>query len=44
VWTDAGVWEAVKGAEDVAQTTATLPLAFKSRLTSGGGGGARIPP
>ena len=44
VWTDAGLWEAVKGAEDVAQTTATLPLAFKSRLTSGGGGGARILP
>ena len=44
VWTDAGLWEAVKGAEDVAQTTATLPLAFKSRLTAGGGGGARILP
>jgi len=44
VWTDAGVWEAVKGAEDVAQTTATLPLAFKQRLTAGGGGGARILP
>jgi len=44
VWTDAGVWEAVKGAEDVAQTTATLPLAFKGRLTAGGGGGARILP
>ena len=44
VWTDKGVWEAVKGAEDVAQTTATLPLAFKSRLRAGGGGGARILP
>jgi vacuolar-type H+-ATPase subunit H len=44
VWTDAGVWEAVKGAEDVAQTTATLPLAFKQRLTAGGGGGANILP
>ena len=44
VWTDAGVWEAVKGAEDVAQTTATLPLAFKGRLTAGGGRGARILP
>ena len=44
VWTDDGVWEAVKGAEDVAQTTATLPIAFKQRLTSGGGGGANILP
>jgi hypothetical protein len=44
VWTDEGVWEAVRGAEDVAQTTATLPLAFKSRLTAGGGGGANILP
>ena len=44
VWTDAGVWEAVKGADDVAQTTATLPLAFKQRLTTGGGGGANILP
>jgi hypothetical protein len=44
VWTDEGVWEAVRGAEDVAQTTATLPLAFKGRLTAGGGGGARILP
>ena len=44
VWTDAGVWEAVKGAEDVAQTTATLPLAFKSRFTQGGGVGANILP
>ena len=44
VWTDDGVWEAVRGAEDVAQTTATLPLAFKGRLTAGGGGGARILP
>ncbi len=44
VWTDQGVWEAVRGAEDVAQTTATLPLAFKGRLTAGGGGGARILP
>ncbi len=44
VWTDAGVWEAVKGAEDVAQTTATLPLAFKSRFTQGRGVGANILP
>ncbi len=44
VWTDAGVWEAVKGAEDVAQTTATLPLAFKSRFTQGKGVGANILP
>ncbi len=44
VWTDAGVWEAVKGAEDVAQTTATLPLAFKSRFTQGNGVGANILP
>ncbi len=44
VWTDAGIWEAVKGAEDVAQTTATLPLAFKGRLTAGGGRGASILP
>ena len=44
VWTKDGVWEAVKGVEDVAQTTATLPLAFKQRLTAGGGGGARILP
>ena len=44
VWTDAGVWEAVKGVEDVAQTTATLPLAFKSRFTQGRGVGANILP
>ena len=44
VWTDQGLWEAVRGAEDVAQTTATLPLAFKSRLTKGGGNGASILP
>jgi len=44
VWTDQGLWEAVKGAEDVAQTTATLPLAFKQRLTKGGGNGASILP
>ncbi len=44
VWTDAGVWEAVRGAEDVAQTTATLPLAFKNRFTQGGGVGANILP
>jgi hypothetical protein len=44
VWTDQGLWEAVRGAEDVAQTTATLPLAFKQRLTKGGGNGASILP
>jgi hypothetical protein len=44
VWTKEGVWEAVRGVDDVAQTTATLPLAFKQRLTAGGGGGARILP
>jgi hypothetical protein len=44
VWTDEGLWEAVRGVDDVAQTTATLPLAFKGRLTAGGGGGARILP
>jgi hypothetical protein len=44
VWCDDGTWHAVKGAEDVAQTTATLPLAFKSRFTKGGGAGANILP
>ena len=44
VWTDAGVWEAVKGAEDVAQTTATLPLAFKGRFTDGGSRANVLPP
>jgi hypothetical protein len=44
VWTTEGVWEAVRGADDVAQTTATLPLAFKQRLTRGGGNGANILP
>lgn len=44
VWCDDGTWHAVKGAEDVAQTTATLPLAFKSRFTRGGGAGANILP
>ncbi len=44
VWTDKGLWEAVRGAEDVAQTTATLPLAFKSRFTKGRGVGANILP
>jgi len=44
VWTTEGVWEAVRGEEDVAQTTATLPLAFKQRLTKGGGNGASILP
>ncbi len=44
VWTGQGSWEAVKGVEDAAQTTATLPLAFRYRLTAGGGNGARILP
>ncbi len=44
VWTGQGSWEAVKGVEDAAQTTATLPLAFRNRLTAGGGNGARILP
>jgi hypothetical protein len=44
VYTDLQIWEAVKGVEDVAQTTATLPLAFKQRLTAGGGNGANILP
>ena len=43
VWTDAGVWEAVRGVDDVAQTTATLPLAFKNRLFDGGGANV-LPP
>ena len=44
VWTDNGVWEAVRGVDDVAQTTATLPLAYKQRLTAGGGNGANLLP
>jgi hypothetical protein len=44
VWTGQGLWEAIRGVDDVAQTTATLPLAFRYRLTAGGGGGARILP
>ena len=44
VWCDDGLWHAVKGAEDVAQTTATLPLAFKGRLVDGRGSGNILPP
>jgi hypothetical protein len=44
VWTTDGMWEAVRGAEDVAQTTATLPLAFKQRLVDGRGSGNILPP
>lgn len=44
VWCDDGLWHAVKGAEDVAQTTATLPLAFKQRLVDGRGSGNILPP
>ena len=44
VWTDDKMWHAVRGAEDVAQTTATLPLAFKIRLTDGSGRGNILPP
>lgn len=44
VWTDKGLWEAVRGAEDVAQTTATLPLAFKQRFVDGRNSGNILPP
>ena len=44
VWTDQGLWEAVRGAEDVAQTTATLPLAFKQRFVDGRNSGNILPP
>ena len=44
VWCDDGLWHAVKGAEDVAQTTATLPLAFKERLVDGRSSGNILPP
>ena len=44
VWCEDGMWHAVKGADDVAQTTATLPLAFKSRLFEGGGRTNILPP
>ena len=44
VWCDDGLWHAVKGAVDVAQTTATVPIAFKERLVDGNGSGNILPP
>ena len=42
VWTgEQGQWQAVDGATDVAQTTATLPLAFKQRMFGGPTGEGR---
>ena len=42
VWTgEYGQWQAVDGATDIAQTTATLPLAFKQRMFGGPTGEGR---
>ena len=43
VWCDDGFWHAVKGADDVGQTTATVPIAFKERLVDGNGSGNILP-